>query len=441
MHRLMFKSRGYHSLLLIVFTILFGMSVTAQKPAPSNGNAWPMFLGNPSRNAVASHPEQALVEAPKILWALRSRNLQDEEPTGPIPMTTIGSTVYYAAPRPWPNLTRSVSVAEGKVFAAGRFWVGAYSAADGKELWRHKSGVYSMTPTYYSGFVFFLDAKEALFKVGASSGKVSWSRSWECSQKIHHMRGVSILSADGYIYHAPCGNSVVVLDAASGHEVCSFRQPGTGKSGEVAAGLATMSLEGRVLYVAFDGGALFGVDSRTCKLRLRSPTPSIHEMRFPVVSGDSVFLVHFPDEDDNISAIKKSSGLYRWFLHDHYNASIAPVIVDGIVYAGNKGLRRGAQKSNSIIAYDADTGKYLWELLLTHGTLTPPVVHGRMIYIGEGSHVTGVDRLEKKIRWTVELEHEEDEVGRSLAVAEGKIFVVDTYGTLYALGASGVVEE
>jgi outer membrane protein assembly factor BamB len=194
-----------------------------------------------------------------------------------------------------------------------------------------------------------------------------------------------------------------------------------------------MAMDEQVLYVVRDG-VLSAIDARTCSLRWTAPKASVKKARYPVVAGDSLILVDYPDEDANLSAIRKTSGVYRWLLMDRYDASVAPAVIDGIVYASNRGLTSGSMKPNSIVAYDATSGKFLWELLLGHGTITPPVIHGRMIYVGEGSHVTGIDRLEKRVRWTTELEHEEDEVGRSLAVAEGKLFVVDTYGTLYALG-------
>jgi len=54
-----------------------------------------------------------------------------------------------------------------------------------------------------------------------------------------------------------------------------------------------------------------------------------------------------------------------------------------------------------------------------------------MIYLAESNRVIGIDRLQGKVKWSVELD---EPIVRSLAVAYGLIFVVDAGGTLYALG-------
>jgi len=128
---------------------------------------------------------------------------------------------------------------------------------------------------------------------------------------------------------------------------------------------------------------------------------------------------------DGVYALDAATGEERWHLDTgHFSA---PVVKDGVVYAGGTDL----------YALDAATGEERWRFQ-AGGSVTSPAVADGTVYVGSNdNYVYALDGATGKWLWRFKAGFEGDVVGFSVpAVADGVVYIggADTY--VYALDAA-----
>ncbi|MBS3777576.1 MAG: PQQ-binding-like beta-propeller repeat protein, partial [Bacteroidales bacterium] len=136
----------------------------------SDRNDWPMWRYNPERQASA---DVSLPDNPELLW---TRQLEEPERCWPFQYED-----YFTGGNPDQigKLAFDVSyepvVGEGKLFVPSMVSdrVTAYSARNGKELWRYYvDGPVRFAPVYDSGKVYFVSDDGYLYCLDAGSGEL-----------------------------------------------------------------------------------------------------------------------------------------------------------------------------------------------------------------------------------------------------------------------------
>jgi outer membrane protein assembly factor BamB len=348
-----------------------GACVDGQAAQPSRGVA--MFRGGPTRNGVFSaSPGTALA-------GLQWRFLTDGDVIGS--PTVLGETVYigsgdgrmYALDRvsgtprwtfdagnPIPS---SAAVGGGAVFFGtrdGHFF--AVDAITGKQRWKlatgalmpwawgHESGdVYTSSPAFADGIVYFGAGDGRVYAVDAATGKEKWH-----AQTGGRVRASPAVDAS-QVYAGSADGRVYAFDRATGAETWKFETEGV---------------------KLFSGD--FGYDRRTVQSS-------------PAVANGMVFA---GARDGWIYAIDAATGRERWrFDHKISWINTSPAVVEGVVYAGSS-------DAQFVQALDAATGKELWRTT-TGTTWSSPAVSGDMLYAGDGQgRLHALDRNSGKLLWS-----------------------------------------
>ena len=354
---------------LVVF--LFGCTDTSAAQSRSVDAA--MFRGNAAHSGVyAASPGQALAG---LQWRFMTDGDVVSSPT------VVGATVFVGSgdghlyaldratgTRKWAFDARepifsSPAVGGGAVYFGtrdGEFF--AIDAATGRERWTfatgplvawpwgHESGdVYTSSPTFDQGTVFFGAGDGRVYALNAATGKEKWHAQTDgrvrASPAVDASR-VYVGSADGRVY---------AFDRATGATKWRFETEGVKlRSGD------------------------FGFDRRTVQSS-------------PAVANGTVFV---GARDGWIYAIDAEKGSEKWrFDHKVSWINTSPAVVDGVVYAGSS-------DAQFVQALDAATGKELWRTK-TGVTWSSPGIAGDMIYVGDGAgRVNAIDRKSGELRWS-----------------------------------------
>jgi len=354
---------------LVVF--LFGCTDTSAAQSRSVDAA--MFRGNAAHSGVyAASPGQALAG---LQWRFMTDGDVVSSPT------VVGATVFVGSgdghlyaldratgTRKWAFDARepifsSPAVGGGAVYFGtrdGEFF--AIDAATGRERWTfatgplvawpwgHESGdVYTSSPTFEQGTVFFGAGDGRVYALNAATGKEKWHAQTDgrvrASPAVDASR-VYVGSADGRVY---------AFDRATGATKWRFETEGVKlRSGD------------------------FGFDRRTVQSS-------------PAVANGTVFV---GARDGWIYAIDAEKGSEKWrFDHKVSWINTSPAVVDGVVYAGSS-------DAQFVQALDAATGKELWRTK-TGVTWSSPGIAGDMIYVGDGAgRVNAIDRKSGELRWS-----------------------------------------
>jgi len=290
----------------------------------------------------------------------------------------------------------SPAVGGGAVFFGtrdGQYF--AVDAATGKQRWAfttgrllawpwgHESGdVYTSSPAFDQGTVFFGAGDGRVYAVNAATGKEKWHAQTEgrvrASPAVDAPR-VYVGSADGRVY---------AFDRATGALKWKFETEG----------------------VRLNSGDS-GFDRRTVQAS-------------PAVANGTVFV---GARDGWIYALDAERGTEKWrFDHKVSWINTSPAIDQGVVYAGSS-------DAQFVQALDASTGKELWRTK-TGVTWSSPAVTGTMIYVGDGAgRVNAIDRKSGTLLWSFRTA---STVYSSPTPSGDLVFVGSTDGGVYALRVS-----
>ncbi|HZI45510.1 MAG TPA: PQQ-binding-like beta-propeller repeat protein [Ilumatobacter sp.] len=282
---------------------------------------------------------------------------------------------------------------------AGAVYVGtrdghfvAVDASTGRQRWRfttgqlmpwpwgHESGdVYTSSPTFVDGTVFFGAGDGRVYAVDATTGKEKWRAATtgrvRSSPAVDASR-VYVGSADGRVY---------AFDRATGAARWKFDTEG-------------VKLESKN----------FGYDRRTVQSS-------------PAVVNGTVFI---GARDGWLYALDAATGAERWrFDHKISWVNTSPAVLDGVVYAGSS-------DGQFVQAVDAASGKELWRTT-TGTTWSSPAVAGDVIYAGDGQgRLHALERKTGKLLWSFRTG---SSVHSSPTPAGDLVIVGSTDGGVYAL--------
>ncbi len=291
-------------------------------------------------------------------------------------------------------ISSTPAVADGMVFVGSRdntFW--GVDARTGRERWRFETGrdvpfpwgfesgdLYTSSPTWSGGTLFFGSGDGHLYAVDPKSGKPRWR--FATRGRIRSSPAV----AGGRVYVGSADGTLYALEAASGRERWRF------------------DTEGHALE-----SDKFGFDRRTIQAS-------------PAVAGGRVFV---GSRDGFLYAVDAATGKEAWRV-DHRMSWVntSPAIADGVVYAGSADER-------FLQAVDARTGRELWRVATERPVWSSPAIAGDMVYVGDGSGtVYAIERASGRERWRYQAGRR---IFSSPVVAGGVLYVGNDDGGVYAI--------
>jgi len=370
------------------------MSVDAEGPRRILNGDWPDMRG-PNRDGISR--ETGLIDT----WVLNGENFLWRAPYGgrsaPVVM---GNRVYVQNPA-----GRGAALQER---------VMALDADSGKVIWEYRFNLYqSDVPAHRVGWASPAVDPETgnlyAFSGGAEAialsrdGKRLWSRSFGeefAAFTTHGGRTMSpVIDGDLVIVSAPVSNWGAA--AARGHRI-----------------MALDKRTGDVVYVANPGG-------RPYDTAYSSPV-------IATINGLRLYIVGLGD--GGIHAIKPQTGERVWsFPASRRSINTGPVVRGNIVYASHGDENLEGNELGLLAAIDGtqtgDIKTTKWAVRGIEFTYSPPVVDGARLYqIDNSSHLRAFDAETGKELWELEL----GTAQKALPVlADGKIYVGTDNGTFH----------
>ena len=309
----------------------------------------------------------------------------------------------------------------------------AIEALTGRERWRFPTGrAISSTPAVARGLVFFGSRDNVFWAVDARSGTQRWrletgpDRPLPWGFETGDLYTSSPAYADGVVYFGSGDGRVYAVDAGSGEVRWRFATGGRVRSSPAV-------VEGRI-FVGSADGTLHALDARTGREVWRFDTEG-HGLesgkfgfdRRTIQSSAAVAggRVYFGSRDGFLYAVDAATGRLAWRV-DHRMSWVntSPAVADGVVYAGSSDER-------FLQAVDARTGRELWRLATERPVWSSPAVAGGMVYVGDGSGtVYAVDRASGRERWRYKAGRR---VFSSPVIGDGLLYLGNDDGGIYAI--------
>jgi outer membrane protein assembly factor BamB len=301
------------------------------------------------------------------------RRARLERPPRPEPAAPVASPVWtFDAGAPvWADLA---SAGEVLYVAGDDGRLHALAARSGRPLWSFRAtGAIRARPTLAGGDVFVHADDGFLYRLNAATGEQRWRvRVEPAVQRLPPGRAGSKYDdwasaatlASGRLYLGTDDGHVLALDPANGSRLWAFAAGGTIVSTPVVD-------SGRVYFGSFDG-RVYALDAASGSLIWQHATgaavistPALHEGR--VIVGSRSY---------DLLALDGASGkpvwtVYYWFSWVESSATI----FGGAAYIGSSDAAK-------LFAFDARTGRRLWEVDAGGSAWGQPAVTGSRVFIG-----------------------------------------------------------
>ncbi len=332
-------------------------------------------------------------------------------------------------------------VVASPVLAGGVLYAGAkngnFYALDAKSgalEWKFAADApITSTAAVADGRVYFMSGANTLYALKATDGSLSWIRATGPDLPFDAMAGFNIVQDWDYWTSSPLvfkgrvfvgsgDGRIYALDARSGEVAWSFATRGRVRS--------SPATDGKTVYAGSFDGQMVALDMRTGKLRW-----SFHTLGTPVFPAGSIQssptlsngLVYFGARDFNLNAIDATSGREAW--HQSVKNSwvpSTPAVSEGRVYTGSADGR-------ALFAFDAKTGKPLWNTPLDNLIFSSPIVAGERVYIASlGGTVFALKSASGEVTgYTLT----EDRILSSPWIEDGVLYFGNNDGYIYAMSA------
>ncbi len=327
------------------------------------GSDWPMWRYDEGRRGVA---EITLPGNPALLW---TRQMDEPKRAWPFQFED-----YYTGGNPDRIGKLSFDISYEPVVGDGRLYVPsmisdrvtAYSAADGKELWRfYAGGPVRFAPVYDSGRVYFISDDGYLYCLDAATGDMLWNYfgSYSARMVLGNERMISMWPArgapvisDGVIYFAAGvmpfeGIFVHAVDAFSGNKIWTNSTIGTLWNLHQHGGAYSYGGPSPQGYLAVSGEKLIVPGGRT--------PPAV----FDLATGEFLYF------NQASGMVGKGAGGYRVFASGdwYFNHGIMYALEDGAQFGHVPGdvLTRDAfigVSDNHIVAHKSELSETAAEI-------------------------------------------------------------------------------
>jgi len=292
-----------------------------------------------------------------------------------------------------------------------------------------------IAPVVANGYVYFTAQNGRLYALDAQSGKLRWERTFQ--QYIGHqyvVNGVLYMSTRWNDEHGAI-NDVYALDAANGTTKVKYKA--TGQIAGIFDGVmylnnthtltairltdgsqlwqtqidanqalnANVYLHNDTLYASSmhtgeksvnepEDSYVYTLDRKSGKITWRSPV--MDGFVFDIAVGDDG-RVYCGAQNHYLYAFDPRLKMYQevWKYHTIVgHVYPAPIVYNGIVYAGQSSAGATSGNNDNLVALDAKTGTQKWITPLNGytgiGDNEPLVLHDGVIYIGVGIGIQGI---------------------------------------------------
>jgi outer membrane protein assembly factor BamB len=251
----------------------------------------------------------------------------------------------------------------------------ALEARTGKHLWAfHAGGAIRARPTISGGDVLIQSDDGFLYKLDAQRGELRWrvrvvekpiNRDPIGNQNSRYdYRASAVTMLDGRLYLGTHDGHVLALDSAQGSRLWDFAASDTIPTTPLVA-------LGRVYFGSFDG-KVYAVDARSGALIWK------HDTGAPVTSSPALYegRVIIGSRSYDLLALDGATGKpawtrYYWFSWVESSASI----LRGVAYIGSSDAAKA-------FAFDARTGRRIWEVDAGGSAWGQPAVTDARVFIG-----------------------------------------------------------
>lgn len=319
------------------------------------------------------------------------------------------------------------------------------------------SGGVQSTPLVYGRNIFFGDNSGKVYSLDQATGKKVWE---------YQTEGAIIDSpsvADGKIYISSADGKIYCLYASNGQKVWEYQTGGSlvaqpliadGKifvgsadfnmyaldaiNGKLIWKLATSNLinsqgaygEGLVFFGSWDR-FFYAVDAMTGEMKWKKELGS--QIYYAPATSTPIYYdgkVFVSTPGSRVFAFEASTGKDLWEIKESSGLSSPIIFNQALVYSNLGGL---------IYALDPETGEKVWqEKSGVSGYLSSPVAHGgNIIYAGLNSKLASINTSENPVNWAIKLG--ESYTFNKVATSNNYIFVGTLEGKVYCLVANAGV--
>lgn len=222
-----------------------------------------------------------------------------------------------------------------------------------------------------------------LTALDASTGSVAWTADLDSS--VQNAPTI----ADGAVYVATAGGSVISLDLLTGTERWSV----------AVASLIEPVLADGILYVGTEDGRILGLDPATGETTWTWTEPAGTAVgRFTVV-GDTAFV---GVEDGTLRAVALADGQERWRFRVRSGGVSTTAITDDTVYVGSRQCCQEPQ--GELYALDRGTGVERWRVRTEDGNqVAPPTTIDGIVYVPSSDEgLLAISGADGAILWRAE---------------------------------------
>ena len=304
----------------------------------------------------------------------------------------------------------------------------ALNALTGAVRWKLPTGGMIGKPVIANGVIYFAPQDGYVYAVDAATGKLRWrfQRTVNISQTVG-LDGYPALDGDT-LYVASDGGAVYALDAQTGQQRWLFTLPQHGHM------YAAPAAGNGLVYVSSAGGAntFYALDEATGKVVWQLTEPEGFDS-YPLLAGKTVYAGANAYYQASLYALDAQTGKIRWQFQAP-NLVIARPALDG------DHLFIGVTDS-TVRAVNAQTGKAGWsaaigDQLTVAGIPTgaAPVVADGVVYAGgQNALVEALDEASGAVKWRQTVD---GPVDSAPAVADGAVYATTENGSVYAFRAS-----
>ncbi|ADQ69280.1 WD40-like repeat protein [Halogeometricum borinquense DSM 11551] len=192
-----------------------------------------------------------------------------------------------------------------------------------------------------------------------------------------------------------------------------------------------------MLYVGCYDGNLYAMSSETGNLQWRYQTGDRIDGSPAVANG----MVYFGSFDRNIYALDAKTGEERWIYGTRGIVRSSPTVKNGVVYIGahcrteecNAYYDVQWPETGYLYAFDAETGRLLWQHETNDGVISSPAVLDGTVYVGSSdATLYALDAATGDILWRFDAD---GPIMSSPVLDDGRVLFGTVSGVLYSVRA------